>query len=365
MLKAEEVRSILDGRELQILELIRSVYKLHDSGFTALPHSTFLPLPNSTGSRIIALPAYVGGDFCVAGIKWVASAPENLRKRMDRATAVVVVNDPETGRPLAVMEGSHISAARTAASAVIAAQVLSPKDCRTRFGLIGCGRINFEVVRFLRAVFPLDLDLCLFDLYPDRAARFKARLEQACPDLRVIVSSTLTAVFEKCNVVSLATTSTDPYIRDLPVSAAGSTILHISLRDLSSRIILSSDNVVDDVDHVCRAQTSIHLAAQECGHRDFIRCTLGEILTGSAAWQRIAGRTTIFSPFGLGILDIALAKLVMGIAVSSEVGMVVPHFLPQTWWCDTNEARVVGVPSDVSVEQPGNSEPRKHSVHEV
>ena len=330
ILNAEEVSSILSGREQQIFELVKSVYELQDSGQISLPYSTFLRLPNAAAGRIIALPAYVGGPFDIAGIKWIASVPENLGKGLERATALIVINDPETGRPMIVLEGSHISAARTAASAALAAQILvPPSDTQRCFGLIGCGRINLEVVRFLRYAFRPNLDLYIFDLYRDRAAGFKERLEEIFPELKVHVANSLDAVFEECRTISFATTSTQPYVRNLGQAANGSTILHISLRDLAPEIILNSDNVVDDVDHVCRAQTSVHLAAEVCQHRNFMQCTLTELLTGKTSWRRDVGRTTIFSPFGLGFLDIALAKLVAGIAVNSGVGLVVPHFLPE------------------------------------
>jgi ornithine cyclodeaminase/alanine dehydrogenase-like protein (mu-crystallin family) len=89
-------------------------------------------------------------------------------------------------------------------------------------------------------------------------------------------------------------------------------------------VILASQNFVDDVDHCLKAGTSLHLAEIETGRRDFVAGTLVDVLE-----KRIEPdftRPRIFSPFGLGILDLAVGQFVLEEARSSGSAIEVPEF---------------------------------------
>lgn len=329
ILGAGEVQEVLGGRERDILATVRAAYLAHHHRQSCLPHSTFLRFPDNDANRIIALPAFLGDGFELAGVKWIASFPGNVLRGMPRASAVVVLNSCETGRPEAVLEGSIISARRTAASAALAAEALAVEPPE-EVGLVGTGLINFEVARFLRVVFPDLARFVVYDLDPERAAGFGRRLDAELEGVSAEVAATAADVLGRCRLVSYATTAVEPHVDDLKASPPGSTILHVSLRDLSADAILDprTDNVVDDPDHVCRARTSVHLAEQVSGGRDFIRCTLSEILDGVAPARRDPQAVAVFSPFGLGVLDLAVAQLVLNRARDLGRGTRIDSFLP-------------------------------------
>lgn len=329
LLKGSEIGAVLNGREHDILNVVARAYEAHASGNSSLPHSTFLRFPDDEKSRIIALPAYLGDGFSVAGIKWVSSFTANLNKGLDRASAVLILNSTETGRPEAIIEGSIISAKRTAASAALAAQHLLDGSRLKSVGLIGCGLIGFEIIGFMRTICPGLEKLLLFDLDPHHAEIFRRECGDVFASVEIAASSR--EVLAKSSLVVLATTAAKPHIADLSDCAPGSTILHVSLRDIAPEAIIACDNIVDDVDHVSRAQTSIHLAEQLTGSRDFVRCTLGEILLGRAAPRRDAESVAVFSPFGLGVLDIALGKYVCELGRQANMGTVIGSFLPAPW----------------------------------
>jgi ornithine cyclodeaminase len=317
--------TLLADREEELIGLVREAYRLHDEGFTALPHSVFLRFPDDARNRIIGLPAYLGGPDPVAGMKWISSFPRNVVAGMERASAAIILNSTATGRPEALVEGSVISAKRTAASAALAAGMLAGADAES-VALIGCGVINFEVLRFLAAALPRLRAATLYDLDPRRAEAFKARAAEALPRLQLDVAAEAKQALGGHRLIALATVAARPHM-GLEDVRPGSTVLHISLRDLHPASILGSVNVVDDADHVCREGTSLHLAEQQIHDRSFISASIGQLIRGTARLSRRPGDVVVFSPFGLGVLDLALARLVRDEARARGLGATV-DFLP-------------------------------------
>ena len=180
VISGAQVQQALQGSEKQIVELIEATYRVHGSGDSVNPPSYFLRFPDRPTSRIIALPASIGGQIRVNGLKWISSFPDNVAAGIPRASAVLILNDHDTGYPFAVLESSIISATRTAASAALAADWLSRGRGRpTRVGFIGTGLINRYVHTFLAGTGWSFDDIGLFDLSADSAAGFHGYLERA------------------------------------------------------------------------------------------------------------------------------------------------------------------------------------------
>ncbi|MEV0742217.1 2,3-diaminopropionate biosynthesis protein SbnB [Streptomyces sp. NPDC050549] len=322
------VRDLLADQEKHLHDLIADTYRLHDEGRTAVPHSVFLRFPDNTRNRIIGLPAYVGGEEAMAGIKWIASFPGNVDRGLERASAAILLNSMADGRPETLVEASLISARRTAASAALAAAELTAEPEPAGISLIGCGPINREILRFTHAALPSLREVALHDLDPARAKAFAEEARGLLPGARFTVHRRAEDALATFRLVSLATTAREPYL-GLSSCPPGSTVLHVSLRDLTVEAILDAQNVVDDADHVCRERTSLHLAEQATGGRDFIDTTIGALLRGNSGFRRDPDRTVVFSPFGLGALDIALARWVRDAARRQGKGIDIDGFLPE------------------------------------
>ena len=310
ILSGVNIRDIIKNKENSILSIIEEAYSYHYKGKTNLPQSVFLRFPKQEKNRIIALPGYIDGEKAIAGIKWISSFPDNIYNGIDRASALVVLNDMENGRPKAVLEGSLISANRTAASAALAAKYLHKNDKEETLGMIGTGVINFTILKYLNVCFTTLKTICLYDLDASRCNAFRKKIEAMYLDkFDIKICSTYEELLQKTNLISFATTSAKPYIDKPELFHGGMTVLHVSLRDLSENVILQANNIADDIDHVDRAETSIHLTTKKVGNRDFINGVLAECFEEKDL-KLDSNKATIFSPFGLEVLDLALSQFI-------------------------------------------------------
>ncbi|MFW3169186.1 2,3-diaminopropionate biosynthesis protein SbnB [Geodermatophilus sp. CPCC 206100] len=323
-----QVSRALEGREKELVELVEAIYRLHGEGTTVNPPSYFLRFPDRPSARIIALPASIGGELRVDGIKWISSFPENVTAGMPRASAVLILNDHDTGYPFACLEASIISATRTAASAASAADWLSRGRPRpSRVGFVGTGLIARFVHTFLVGTGWSFDEVGVHDTSAESAAGFRGYLDRAGTPGRVTVHDTAEQVVRTSDLVVFATVAARPHVHDASWFAHAPVVLHVSLRDLAPEVLLAATNVVDDVDHCLKAETSPHLTEQRTGNRDFLAGTLADVMAGRVDVP--ADRPVVFSPFGLGVLDLAVGKFVYDEVARSGGLQVVDGFFSE------------------------------------
>ncbi|WP_030256051.1 2,3-diaminopropionate biosynthesis protein SbnB [Streptomyces violens] len=325
VVSGSQVQRALQGRERELVDLVEATYRLHGAGDTVNPPSYFLRFPDRPSSRIIALPASVGGQEPVDGLKWISSFPENVAAGIPRASAVLILNDHDTGYPFACLESSIISATRTAASAASAADWLTRGRPRpVRVGFFGTGLIARYIHTFLAATGWEFEDIGVHDVSADSAAGFRTYLEQSGTNGRITVHDSAEQLIRHSDLVIFATVAGRPHVSDVSWFAHHPLVLHVSLRDLAPQIVLASSNIVDDVEHCLKADTSPHLAEQLSGSRDFLHGTLAEVMAGEV--RPPADRPLVFSPFGLGVLDLAVGKYVYDEVVRSGELHVIDGF---------------------------------------
>jgi 2,3-diaminopropionate biosynthesis protein SbnB len=307
VISGAQVHEVLRNREKELVELVEATYLLHHAEQTVNPPSYFLRFPDRPTSRIIALPASVGGEVGVDGVKWISSFPGNIDSGLPRASAVLILNDQKTGYPFACMESSIISAVRTAASAALAAAKLSEgRERPARLGFIGTGLIARYIHTFLAGTGWSFGEIGVNDLSADYAAGFSGYLRESDPDTSVTVYDSAEDLIRNSDLVVFATVAGEPHVTEPDWFSHAPLVLNVSLRDLSPEVILASENVVDDVEHCLKANTSVHLAEQQTGGRGFLTGTLAEVMTGAV--KPDPAKTLVFSPFGLGVLDLAVGK---------------------------------------------------------
>ena len=320
------IKDILERQAHSMVARIEQVYLQHHDGQTLNPDSYFLRFPQQPANRIIALPASLEGEEPVAGIKWISSFPGNVAQQKPRASAVVILNDRETGYPYACLEGAQISAVRTAASAVSGAYWLNGQSRKAgSVGFIGAGVIARNIARML-AVEGWEIAQAIVHDFDDASAlALKGFVENAdpCTARTGSLKDALAA-----DLVIFATTAGEPYVAPPVTFRAGQVVLNISLRDIAPQLLLAANNLCDDVEHCMKANTSPHLAEQLTGSRAFMNGTLAGLIRGEV--QLDPNKPSIFSPFGLGVLDLALSKYVVDTALAESRAVAIDSFFGET-----------------------------------
>ncbi|MFI9824044.1 2,3-diaminopropionate biosynthesis protein SbnB [Streptomyces sp. NPDC052013] len=327
-----QVKEVLQGREKAVVDVVEATYRMHGSGRTVNPPSSFLRFPDRPSSRIIALPASLGDESTenrVDGMKWISSFPGNVASGIPRASAVLILNDPGTGYPFACLESSIISAARTAASAAAAADRLSRGRSRpTRLGFVGAGLIARYIHTYLTGTGWSFDSVGVHDVSADSAAGFRTYLERSGDAGHIAVHADAEELIRHSDLIVFATVAARPHVTEPSWFDHNPVVLHVSLRDLDPRVLLAATNIVDDVDHCLRADTSPDLTARLTGNRDFVHGTLDDVLAGRVTVP--ADRTVVFSPFGLGVLDLAVGKYVYDQVTRSGDLHVIDNFFHET-----------------------------------
>ena len=172
-LTREEVARLLPAVPDQ-LDLVEETYRAVGAGRVELPPKPGIhPRPDSF---IHAMPAYLRDDD-VAALKWVAGYPANKERGLPYITGLIVLNDPETGVPAAIMDGAEITAARTAAASGVCIRRFAP-EAWNRAAVLGAGeqgRFHAEVLRELNP----DVAILAWDPHPERVASLGDRVEAA------------------------------------------------------------------------------------------------------------------------------------------------------------------------------------------
>lgn len=321
LVRGTTVAAIIEDKQA-VSAIVESTYRQHGAGRTTNPDSYFLKFADRPDDRIIALPARIqdqGGDD-VAGIKWISSFPGNVASDLPRASAILVLNSMADGYPYACLEAAGISAARTAAGAAVTLRALQSSHPLSdgTVSIFGAGVIARTIIDYLIALELPVRTVLVCDPHPASAEALIQHIGAKGLTARAVTADEAL----ESGVVITATTAAVPYISRPP--QAGQVYLNVSLRDFTVAALAGVQNLVDDVDHCLKAQTSPHLAEQAWGSRDFITGTIPELLSGDLELDPELG--VVVSPFGLGVLDLAVAAWVHRRAVAQQEAVSIDGF---------------------------------------
>lgn len=175
----------------------------HGAMVTFPAYSPFPTMPKPTADRrLMAMPAYLGGSFCTAGVKWYGSNIENRRKGLPRSILMFTLSDADTGAPLAFMSANLLSAYRTGAVPGVGARHLARRDARV-IGLLGPGVMGKTAVAAFIAVCPEIDTLQVKGRGSKSLDHFLSWVSQTYPQItRVRVVDTLEEVVRGADIVT-------------------------------------------------------------------------------------------------------------------------------------------------------------------
>jgi len=255
-------------------------------------------------NRIIAMPAYVGGEIGISGIKWIASFPGNVGLGLPRAHGTIVLNDPATGIPVAFFNGGLLNQLRTAAVSSVMLKAYFALDRRRRYklGLIGWGPIGRRHLDMISALFGDRVESAsLFDL----RGIDPGTIDESWRGRAKIVSSWQEA-YRSSDIVLTCTAASERYIDEPPVP--GALLLNVSLRDYEPSCVQDAQAVVDDWREVCRENTDVERLHLAGALREDEALTLSEAVFRQSLHSLPESRTVFFNPMGMAVFDLAIAE---------------------------------------------------------
>jgi 2,3-diaminopropionate biosynthesis protein SbnB len=289
---------------------VRAALTAHAEGRTVQPLKPYLRADATGGhiaDRIIAMPAHIG-EPGISGLKWIGSKHDNPEVAgLERASAVIVLNDPRTNYPIGILEGSLISAWRTAAVSCLAAEHLA-RSGFTDVALVGCGVIGSTHMTALLEQFHQIAAIHLFDARPAAARKLAERIAVRRGDVDVRIAGSAEEAVRAGEVVIACTVTDRPYI-PLRWLRSGAFVSNVSIMDVQRDVFLGADKVVvDDWDQCNRERKLLNeLVLAGAFSRGQLHAELGEVVSGRRPGRERDDEIILLNPMGIAVEDIACA----------------------------------------------------------
>lgn len=275
----------------------------------------------STKGRINAMPGYIGGEFNVAGIKWIGSNPLNTQKGLPRASALTVLNDPDTKFPLCILNGADISAVRTGASSGVAAKYLAKKNAETLL-LVGAGYQNQMQLEAIYTACPTLKYFYVVDIIPEAGARFAETMGQ-----KLGITITPLTDYTQCDrVPDITVNATSAPVPVMNIAAAHPGGLHICVGGLDHpELYKRADKIVCDSWYQVRHRPVCYMAQDALSGRfdetKIYANEIGEIISGKKSGRENDDEFCYYKPVGMGVLDLAIAVRIYRRALAENKGV--------------------------------------------
>jgi ornithine cyclodeaminase len=322
ILNADEVRQALPMRDA--IEAMKRAYASLSDGKADAPLRTRLPVPPRNGLALF-MPAYVntGADEALA-VKIVTIFPENPKRGLAYIQAAVFVLEADTGRAVALLEGSSLTAIRTGAGSGAAIDLLARKDSKTLaiFGAGAQGRAQLEAACTVRKI----EKVWVYDSNLEQARTFAGEMAGRGPiPTELLVAENPARAAREADIICAATTSVSPVFADadlkpgVHVSALGS--YTPEMQEVPGETVARAKVVVDSRSATL-AETGDLLKPMKAGLFDesHIHAELGEIVLGRKPGRESESEVTYFKSVGIAVQDAMAAHAALENAQKMRLG---------------------------------------------
>lgn len=280
--------------------------------------------PDGSDQACYALPAWVGGEFEVSGLKWSAHGPaSNLERGVSRIHASIILNDPVTGEPFVMMNGTDIGAVRTGAVTAVALKKLAPKQAR-KAALCGAGA---QAERQLQALFYAMPGLQEIAVWSRSGVKNVLLADRYAGQSRILIrpAASLEDAADGADILIGATSAPSPYIVEAVLKSV-SLYCHIGFHEISFEALSLFKNVYvdtwDDAKNVS-GQSLFRMYRQGLFPQERLSGCLGALVAGKLRASRaVPSEKTMFDAFGLPIFDVSLAKEAFSRAKAAGLGQL-------------------------------------------
>ena len=315
LIPRKDVERIVSMKE--VMEVVEEAFKAKGLGEVVMPPKVYVNFPKGD---FRVMPCYFPA-LGFGGVKIVNVHPENPEKYgLPTVMAVILLLDPETGKPVAIMDGTWITDMRTGAAGGIAAKYLARKDSKI-VGMVGAGAQARTQLLALNEVFEIEeVRVCARTLA--EAEEFKEKMEYL--GLNILPKENVEDVVKGCDILVTTTPVTTPIVKNEWISEG----MHINAigadapgkEELDPKILKRAKIVVDDFEQACHCgEVNVPLTKGIISEED-IYAELGEIIAGKKLGRLNDEEITIFDSTGLAIQDLATATLVYKKAKASNLG---------------------------------------------
>lgn len=314
---------------------VERAYSLYEAGDVIVPGKVVMrfgdkPEDEHVFGRINCMPGYLGGEYNMAGVKWIGSGPQNYKKGLPRASVTVILNDPDTKLPVCIADGTEVSAKRTGASGGTAIKFLA-RENSTVITICGAGaqaRTQLEAALIVRNSIR---KVYIYDLYLDRAQLFAREMKVKYPGIDIIpvVSEELGAAINQSDIIITVTLADNPFVRAEWINK-GALIINMAAHEVEYGCIEKADKIVvdfwDTIKH--RMSSSIaHMWANGLFRDEQIDAEVGQIINGTKTGRDNDEQTIYFNAVGAGILDLAVVIRCYQKAISQGEGTTIPYWV--------------------------------------